>query len=187
MLESVSFDLATGETLCLAGESGSGKSLTALAIMRLLSTSLPRAERPYLTLRTRSYGALEPRLCARARRRDCHGVSGPMTSLNPVLTIGQQLTEAIRGTRHHRACGAGARDRTMLDAMHIGGSGAADRQYPHELSGGMRQRVMIAMAISCEPQIVDRRRPTTALDVTIQAQILSLIGDLRRISARPLF
>ena len=179
MLEDVSFSIDAGETLCLAGESGSGKSLTALSIMRLLSASLKQRAGSI-----RLAGRELTRLSERAMR----GVRGgeiamifqePMTSLNPVMTIGAQLTEAIR--THDAASGEAAdgRARRMLDAVHIGEPARRMGQYPHELSGGMRQRVMIAMALSCRPKVLIADEPTTALDVTVQAQILTLMRELR--------
>src|ERR1700729_4202286 len=179
VLEGVSFTLHPGETLCLAGESGSGKSLTALSIMRLLSLSLkPRsgsirlAERELTTL------------SERAMRRVRGGGFGmifqePMTSLNPVMKVGSQLTEAIRTYDGADSRGAEVRALAMLEAVHMTEPARRMGQYPHELSGGMRQRVMIAMALSCRPKVLIADEPTTALDVTVQAQILKLMRELR--------
>ena len=180
VLESVSFDLATGETLCLAGESGSGKSLTALAIMRLLSTSL-RVQSGRISLAGRDLTALSNRAYRSVRGGDIAMIfQEPMTSLNPVLTIGRQLTETIREHGATDGESAEARARTMLDAVHMSESARRMGQYPHELSGGMRQRVMIAMALSCRPKVLIADEPTTALDVTVQAQILTLMRELRK-------
>ena len=179
VLENVSFTLATGETLCLAGESGSGKSLTALSIMRLLSPSL-RQRGGSIRLAGQELTALPERAMRQVRGGDVAMIfQEPMTSLNPVMTIGAQLGEAIR--THHVAEGgsAEARARAMLDAVHITDPGRRLRQYPHELSGGMRQRVMIAMALSCRPKVLIADEPTTALDVTVQAQILTLMRELK--------
>ena len=180
VLESVSFDVAAGETLCLAGESGSGKSLTALAIMRLLSTSL-RVQSGRISLAGRDLTALSNRAYRSVRGGDIAMIfQEPMTSLNPVLTIGRQLTETIREHGATDGESAEARARTMLDAVHMGESARRMGQYPHELSGGMRQRVMIAMALSCRPKVLIADEPTTALDVTVQAQILTLMRELRK-------
>jgi peptide/nickel transport system ATP-binding protein len=180
VLESVSFDLATGETLCLAGESGSGKSLTALAIMRLLSTSL-RVQSGGISLAGRDFTAISNRAYPSVRGGDIAMIfQEPMTSLNPVLTIGRQLTETIREHGATDGESAEARARTMLDAVHMSESARRMGQYPHELSGGMRQRVMIAMALSCRPKVLIADEPTTALDVTVQAQILTLMRELRK-------
>ncbi len=180
VLEDVSFDLAAGETLCLAGESGSGKSLTALAIMRLLSTSL-RLRSGRVTLAGRDLSALSDRAYRRVRGGDIAMIfQEPMTSLNPVLTVGRQLSETIREHGATDGQSPEARARTMLDAVHISEPARRMGQYPHELSGGMRQRVMIAIALSCQPKVLIADEPTTALDVTVQAQILKLMRELRK-------
>jgi len=177
VLEDVSFTLDPGETLCLAGESGSGKSLTALSIMRLLSLSLKRRSGS-IRLAGRELTTLSERAMRRVRGGEIAMIfQEPMTSLNPVMTVGAQLTEAIRA--HDDAKGAHARALAMLDAVHIGDPARRLGQYPHELSGGMRQRVMIAMALSCRPKVLIADEPTTALDVTVQAQILKLMRELR--------
>lgn len=181
ILDQVSFDLAAGETLCLAGESGSGKSVTSLAIMGLL---------PKASLRVTS-GAIQlgPRDVTRASEREMRAIRGgdiamifqePMTSLNPVMTVGAQLTEAIREHRKNLTESPETLARQMLDAVHMTDPARRLTQYPHELSGGMRQRVMIAMALSCRPKVLIADEPTTALDVTVQAQILKLMRELRQ-------
>src|ERR1700735_2602899 len=179
VLEEVSFTLRPGETLCLAGESGSGKSLTALSIMRLLSLSLkPRsgsirlANRELMTL---SEGAMR-----QVRGGEIAMIfQEPMTSLNPVMKVGSQLTEAIRTHDGADSRGSEVRALAMLEAVHMTEPARRMGQYPHELSGGMRQRVMIAMALSCRPKVLIADEPTTALDVTVQAQILKLMRELR--------
>jgi peptide/nickel transport system ATP-binding protein len=181
VIDGISFALAPGETLCLAGESGSGKSVTALSIMRLLPRASLRIAGGDIRLERQSL----PRLPERAMR-DVRGgeiamiFQEPMTSLNPVHSIGAQLTEAIR--IHQRAEGSSVeqRARDMLDVVHISDPARRMKQYPHELSGGMRQRVMIAMALSCRPKVLLADEPTTALDVTVQAQILKLMRELKR-------
>ncbi len=179
VLEDVSFALAPGETLCLAGESGSGKSLTALSIMRLLSPSLKQRSGS-IRLAGRNLTALPERAFRPLRGGDIAMIfQEPMTSLNPVMTIGAQLTEAIRAHGAAEAGSAASRARAMLDAVHITEPARRMGQHPHELSGGMRQRVMIAMALSCRPKVLIADEPTTALDVTVQAQILTLMRELR--------
>ncbi len=179
VLEGVSFTLQAGETLCLAGESGSGKSLTALSIMRLLSPSLKQRSGS-IVLAGRDLLTLPERAMRRLRGGEVAMIfQEPMTSLNPVMSIGAQLTEAIRTHDADGGSGAEARARAMLDAVHITEPARRMGQYPHELSGGMRQRVMIAMALSCRPKVLIADEPTTALDVTVQKQILKLMRELR--------
>ncbi|CAN7650031.1 ABC transporter ATP-binding protein [Phyllobacterium sp. LjRoot231] len=179
VLEDVSFDLNLGETLCIAGESGSGKSVTSLSIMQLLPKASLQIASGSIKLGDRELTKLSNHAMRRVRGGDIAMVfQEPMTSLNPVLSIGTQLTEAIR---EHQATGnAEAIARQMLDAVHITEPGRRLTQYPHELSGGMRQRVMIAMALSCRPKVLIADEPTTALDVTVQAQILKLMRELKR-------
>jgi peptide/nickel transport system ATP-binding protein len=176
----VSFQVRRGETLCIVGESGCGKSMTSLAIMGLL----PRA-----ALRSaRTMNFLGEDLAAAGARRinDLRGdrmamvFQEPMTALNPAYTIGEQLMEHYR---HHRgASAAEARERAVELLGKVGIASAAERlrQYPHQLSGGLRQRVMIAMALMCSPELLIADEPSTALDVTIQAQILRLLADLQQ-------
>jgi peptide/nickel transport system ATP-binding protein len=179
VLEGVGFSLAARETLCLAGESGSGKSLTALSIMRLLSPSL-KMRRGSIRLAGQDVTKLSARAMRALRGGDMAMIfQEPMTSLNPVMTIGQQMTEAIREHGVDEGKGAEAWARAMLDAVHITEPARRMGQYPHELSGGMRQRVMIGMALSCRPKLLIADEPTTALDVTVQAQILKLMRELR--------
>ncbi len=180
VLDGVSFSLLPNETLCLAGESGSGKSLTALSIMRLLSAaslkqnagSIRLDGRELTTLSDRSFRSLRGGAMAMIFQE-------PMTSLNPVMTIGTQLVEAIKEHGGTSETSALARARAMLDAVHMTEPARRLTQYPHELSGGMRQRVMIGMALSCRPKVLIADEPTTALDVTVQAQILTLMRELK--------
>ena len=179
VLEDVSFSLAPGETLCLAGESGSGKSLSALAIMRLLSPAL-KQRGGSVTLAGRELTTLPERAMRRLRGGEVAMIfQEPMTSLNPVMTVGAQLTEAIRVHGATDGGTAETRARAMLDAVHLTDPARRLTQYPHELSGGMRQRVMIAMALSGQPKLLIADEPTTALDFTVQAQILTLMCELR--------
>jgi peptide/nickel transport system ATP-binding protein len=180
VLEGLSFRLGPAETLCLAGESGSGKSLTALAIMRLLSGSL-RQRRGRVTLAGRDVTKISDRAYRALRGGELAMIfQEPMTSLNPVMTIGAQMIEAIRADGGSEKQSAQARARAMLDAVQINDPARRMRQYPYELSGGMRQRVMIGMALSRRPKVLIADEPTTALDVTVQAQILTLMRQLRK-------
>ena len=176
----ISFEVEKGETLCIVGESGCGKSLTSLALMDLLpSKAIRSADRIEMD-------GIELQSIGRRRMSDLRGdrlsmiFQEPMTSLNPAYTIGDQLMEAY--LRHHRAPRAEARERAvfLLDKVGISAAESRLKQYPHQLSGGLRQRVMIAMALMCGPELIIADEPTTALDVTIQAQILRLLADLQR-------
>jgi len=176
----IDFHVDRGELLCIVGESGCGKSLTSLALMNLLPS---RARRRAAALRFagQDLTALPERRMADLRgNRMAMIFQEPMTSLNPAYTIGNQLTEAL--TRHRRVTAAQARDRAVHLLERVGITAAASRlgQYPHQLSGGLRQRVMIAMALMCGPELIIADEPTTALDVTIQAQILHLLRELQR-------
>ena len=172
--------LEQGETLCLVGESGCGKSLTALALMGLLPARARRSA-GRLEFSGQDLLALSERGMADLRGdRIAMVFQEPMTSLNPAYTVGNQLEEAL--LRHRRLTRAKARERAvfLLDRVGIMGAGSRLQQYPHQLSGGLRQRVMIAMALMCGPELIVADEPTTALDVTIQAQILHLLKELQR-------
>ncbi len=181
VVSGLSFDLRQGETLCIAGESGSGKSVTALSLMGLLPKPGGRIAAGKAMFGGRDILALPERDMADLRGNDIAMIfQEPMTSLNPVLSIGTQMTEGL--VRHMGLTRLQARARALetLRAVRISEPERRLRQYPHELSGGMRQRVMIAMAMSCDPKILIADEPTTALDVTIQAQILQLMTELQR-------
>lgn len=181
ILNDVSFEIAAGETLCLAGESGSGKSVTSLAIMGLLPKAALRVASGEIKLGEKRLLGLSESAMRRIRGRDVAMIfQEPMTSLNPVMTIGAQMVEAIREHREGSSESPETIARQMLDAVHMTEAARRLTQYPHELSGGMRQRVMIAMALSCRPKVLIADEPTTALDVTVQAQILTLIRELRQ-------
>ncbi|MFZ5863074.1 MAG: ABC transporter ATP-binding protein [Nitrospirota bacterium] len=175
----VNIDVARGEVLGVVGESGCGKSMTALAVLRLIPPP-GRISGGRILLDGQDLRSLPPiALQAIRGKRIAMIFQEPMTALNPVLTVGDQIAEMLR--RHVRHTRADARTRT-IELLRLVGIPAPERrwtEYPHQLSGGMRQRVMIAMAISCDPDIVFADEPTTALDVTVQAQILGLLRDLR--------
>jgi peptide/nickel transport system ATP-binding protein len=176
----ISFDIAAGETLCLVGESGCGKSMTALALMGLLPRAAKRRA-ARLTFEGADLATVSPReLGALRGNRMAMIFQEPMTALNPAYTIGDQLAEVHR--RHKGSTAGEARERAIELLEKVGITGAGERlgQYPHQLSGGLRQRVMIAMALMCGPTLLIADEPTTALDVTIQAQILRLLVDLQR-------
>jgi peptide/nickel transport system ATP-binding protein len=181
VLDDISFDLKLGETLCIAGESGSGKSVTSLAIMGLLPKASLQIASGSIALEGRELSRLSNSAMRSVRGGDVAMVfQEPMTSLNPVMSIGAQLTEAIREHQGSEGDSADAVALRMLDAVHMTEPAKRLKQFPHELSGGMRQRVMIAMALSCRPKVLIADEPTTALDVTVQAQILKLMDELKR-------
>ena len=178
LVSGLSFTLARGETLCIAGESGSGKSITSLAVMGLLPPGVKVAS-GRIELAGEDLTRL-PERRMRAIRGDRIAMifQEPMTSLNPVLTIGNQLAEAIRA--HDPGADAKALALEALQAVRLSQPERRMGQYPHELSGGMRQRVMIAMALALKPDVLIADEPTTALDVTVQREVLDLLRDLQR-------
>ncbi|WP_182085287.1 ABC transporter ATP-binding protein [Aureimonas sp. ME7] len=180
LVEALSFDLAPGETLCIAGESGSGKSLTSLAVMGLLPKPGPVVSGGSIRLAGEELMTLPERGMRRVRGdRIAMIFQEPMTSLNPVLTVGRQITEAIEAHRDVSAREARQLALEALEAVRIPEAERRMGQHPHELSGGMRQRVMIAMALALEPDVLIADEPTTALDVTIQAQVLGLLKEIQ--------
>jgi len=179
VLDGVSLAVNAGECLGIVGESGSGKTMTALSVMRLLPPG-GRITGGRVTLAGRQISALDERAMRRVRGNDVAMVfQDPMTSLDPTMTVGAQIAETVR--LHRGADARAARARAIEVLGLVGMPRPAERvgSYPHQLSGGMRQRVMIAMALACEPRLLIADEPTTALDVTIQKQILDLIDDLR--------
>ena len=180
-VDGVSFSLDKGETLALVGESGCGKSLTSLALLRLIpppgridpGSAIRLGETDVLTLEGEALRQIRGRRIGMI-------FQDPMTSLNPVFTAGDQIAEAVRA--HLRVSKAEARERARSLLQEVGIPDPAERldAYPHQLSGGMRQRVMIAIALAAEPEILVADEPTTALDVTVQAQILEVLDELRR-------
>jgi len=178
-VDDVSFVIGRGEVLALAGESGSGKSVTALSILRLVPPE-GRISAGSIRLEGRELLSLDERELRRVRGARIGFVfQEPMTALNPVFTVGGQIAEALEV--HGVAKGAAARARAveLLDAVRIPEPARRARDFPHQLSGGMRQRVLIAAAIACRPSLVIADEPTTALDATVQADILDLLGAMR--------
>jgi oligopeptide/dipeptide ABC transporter ATP-binding protein len=176
----VSFSIAQGETLCLVGESGSGKTLTALSILRLVPPP-GRIASGTLSFNGRDLRALGEREMQQVRGAQIGLVfQEPMTALNPVFTIGSQIEEVLRV--HGRATRRTARQKAieLLEAVSVPEPGKRLRDYPHQLSGGLRQRALIAIALACGPSLLIADEPTAALDVTIQAQILDLLRDLQQ-------
>jgi peptide/nickel transport system ATP-binding protein len=179
-VDGVSFSIDAGETLALVGESGCGKSVTAFSLMRLIADPPGRIAAGQVLFEGRDLLKLsETGMRAVRGERMAMIFQEPMTSLNPVMTVGEQIVEAIR--QHRPVTRRAARDRAvaLLEEVRIPDGARRFGEYPHRLSGGMRQRVMIAMALACEPRLLIADEPTTALDVTIQAQVLDLIDALK--------
>jgi oligopeptide/dipeptide ABC transporter ATP-binding protein len=180
-VDGVSWDVAEGETVALVGESGCGKSVSALSIMRLVAEPAGRIEAGEILYKGRDLLKLSEAEMQHVRGREIAMVfQEPMTSLNPVLTIGRQLTEGLEIHMNMTPEQARARAAELLGMVGIPDPERRLPQYPHHFSGGMRQRMMIAMALACNPSLILADEPTTALDVTIQAQILELMRDLAR-------
>jgi oligopeptide/dipeptide ABC transporter ATP-binding protein len=180
-VDGISYDVEEGETLAIVGESGCGKSVSALSLMRLIPNPPGEVVDGKIIFMGKDLLSLSKEEMRRVRGKDIGMVfQEPMTSLNPVLTIGLQLTETL--TQHLAVTREAANDRAVELMGMVGISDPERRlsQYPHHLSGGMRQRVMIAMALACEPKLIIADEPTTALDVTIQAQILELMKNLTK-------
>ncbi len=177
----VGFDVAKGQVLGVVGESGSGKSVTALALMRLLPDHAARISGGRIVFDGSDIVPMrEAEMCRIRGRRIGMIFQDPTTSLNPIFTIGHQLREGLRVHLGLGRAAANRRAEELLNLVRLPSARAALDKYPHELSGGMRQRVMIAMALACEPQLLIADEPTTALDVTTQAQILELLRDLQQ-------
>jgi oligopeptide/dipeptide ABC transporter ATP-binding protein len=180
-VDGVSWDVQEGETVALVGESGCGKSVSALSIMRLVSEPAGRIESGEILFKGRDLLKLSEPEMRHVRGREIAMVfQEPMTSLNPVLSIGRQLTEGLEIHMGMTRDQAHTRALELLGLVGISEGERRLRQFPHHFSGGMRQRMMVAMALACNPSLILADEPTTALDVTIQAQILELMRDLSR-------
>jgi peptide/nickel transport system ATP-binding protein len=180
-VDGVDFEVAAGETLAIVGESGCGKSMTALSLMRLIPEPPGRIVSGSIKLAGRDLLKISEEEMRDVRGNEISMIfQEPMTSLNPVMTIGKQISEALILHRDMDRRQAMKRAIEMLDLVRIPEPAQRAKEYPHQLSGGMRQRAMIAMALACNPKVLIADEPTTALDVTIQAQILELIVELQR-------
>jgi len=180
-VDGVSFSVEKGKTLCIVGESGCGKSVTSLSIMRLIASPPGKVVGGEILFHGQNVLELPVKEMRKIRGNEISMIfQEPMTSLNPVFTVGDQICEAIE---LHRNVSSQQSKERAIEMLRLVGIPAPEKRfydYPHQLSGGMRQRVMIAMALSCDPQVLIADEPTTALDVTIQAQILDLLRDLQK-------
>lgn len=177
----VSFEVAAGETLALVGESGCGKSLTAMTIMGLLPEGVGHLSAGKVYVDDKPVSGLSDAAMAKIRGRDIGMIfQDPMSSLNPVMKIGEQIAEPLIYHQGMRRKAALKRAKELMDLVRIPAAEKRLHSYPHEFSGGMRQRVMIAIAIACSPRVLIADEPTTALDVTVQEQVLELLQDLQR-------
>ena len=180
-VDGVDFAVEAGETLAIVGESGCGKSMTALSLMRLIQSPPGRIVSGSIKLGGRDLLQISEEEMRAVRGNEISMIfQEPMTSLNPVMTIGKQISEALILHRDMDRKAALKRAVEMLDLVRIPEPAQRAKEYPHQLSGGMRQRAMIAMALACNPKVLIADEPTTALDVTIQAQILDLLQDLQK-------
>jgi peptide/nickel transport system ATP-binding protein len=180
-IEGVSIEIGEGDCVGVVGESGSGKSVTALSILRLHDRAATRIRSGSITFRGQDLLRSSDRALRRIRGSEIAMIfQDPMSSLNPVLTISDQIAETLAQHQNMSATAARQRAVELLDLVRIPDARRRAGDYPHQLSGGMRQRVMVAMAIACRPRLLIADEPTTALDVTIQAQILELLRELRR-------
>jgi peptide/nickel transport system ATP-binding protein len=180
-VDGVDLHIDEGETVGIIGESGSGKSVTALSIMRLIAQPYGRIVEGQVLYRGKNLADLSAKEMRRIRGKEISMIfQEPMTSLNPVVTCGQQIVEALmlhEGLKHRMAMDKAVE---ILKLVRIADAARRVNEYPHQLSGGMRQRIMIAIALSCNPKLLIADEPTTALDVTVQAQILELLNELKR-------
>ncbi|WP_330949556.1 ABC transporter ATP-binding protein [Virgibacillus sp. MG-45] len=179
-IDNISFEVYPGETVCIVGESGSGKSVTSLSIMRLLEYENGKIANGEILFNDQNLVEMSQEQMRHVRGNDISIIfQEPMTALNPVFTIGKQLIESIVSHKHVPKKVAWEQACELLALVGINDVNVRMKQYPHELSGGMRQRVMIAIALACNPKLLIADEPTTALDVTIESQILTLLNDLK--------
>ena len=177
----VGYDIKRGRTLAVVGESGCGKSVTALSVLRLIADPPGKIVAGRILFEDKNLLGLSEKQMRKIRGNEIAMIfQEPMTSLNPVYTVGNQIVEAIKLHQDKKGASAWAHAEEMLRMVGIADPEQRVREYPHQMSGGMRQRVMIAMALSCWPSLLIADEPTTALDVTIQAQILELLGELQK-------
>jgi oligopeptide/dipeptide ABC transporter ATP-binding protein len=187
LIEGLSFEVKAGETLAIVGESGCGKSLTSLAVMGLLPDQLSRNATGRIEFEGKTLTGMPARQLQSIRgNRMAMIFQEPLTALNPVMTVGAQIMEVLRKHRGVSKADARAKTSDLLAQVRIPDPESRLDEYPHRLSGGMRQRVTIAMAIACEPSLIIADEPTTALDVTVQAQILDLLREVRERSGQSL-
>ncbi|KHD85588.1 ABC transporter ATP-binding protein [Heyndrickxia ginsengihumi] len=180
-IRGVSFDLHEGETLAIVGESGSGKSVTTKSIMRLLPDRTTEFKSGHIMFEDKDLIKLKESQMQKIRGKDISMIfQDPMTSLNPTMTVGKQIMEPLHKHQHLSKADAKKRAIELLQLVGIPNAEARFKQYPHQFSGGMRQRVVIAIALACNPKVLIADEPTTALDVTIQAQILELMKELQK-------
>lgn len=180
-IEHLDLTIEKGQTLGLVGESGCGKSVTSLSILRLLDESSAKITHGEILFKTKDLLKISLDELRSIRGREISMIfQEPMTSLNPVFTVGDQIAEVFQIHKHMSSKEARKQAIAMLEAVHIPLAQQRYKEYPHQLSGGMRQRVMIAMALSCKPELLIADEPTTALDVTIQAQILGLMNQVQQ-------
>jgi oligopeptide/dipeptide ABC transporter ATP-binding protein len=180
-VDGVSFSVRRGETLGIVGESGSGKSVTALSILRMVSPPAGKIVGGRILLRGDDLLAMSEKEMVKIRgARISMILQDPMTSLDPLFTIGEQLAEPIRIHQRHSAASVGGRVEEMLSLVRIPSPEQRVHDYPHQMSGGMRQRIVGAIALACQPELLIADEPTTSLDVTIQLQFLALLKDVQR-------
>jgi oligopeptide/dipeptide ABC transporter ATP-binding protein len=181
VIDDLSFELGAGESISFVGESGCGKSMTALGIMGLLPEKVGRIASGSISFEGEELSTASEKRLREIRGNDISMIfQEPMTSLNPVYTVGEQIAEVLRAHQNLSKSAAWAKATELLDAVRIPNAQRRVNDYPFQMSGGQRQRVMIAIALACEPKILIADEPTTALDVTVQAQIFDLLNDLKR-------
>ena len=181
VIDDLSFELGAGESISFVGESGCGKSMTALGIMGLLPEKIGRVASGSIQFDGEELTTASEKRMRNIRGNDISMIfQEPMTSLNPVYTVGEQIAEVLRAHQNLSKAAAWSKATELLDAVRIPNAPRRVNDYPFQMSGGQRQRVMIAIALACEPKILIADEPTTALDVTVQAQIFDLLNDLKR-------